>query len=316
MKKLAIIACCVITVLQVAAQQDYPVKYMDFISQQQQLHMAYIHEQPAAGANGITVLLLHGKNFYNAYWKNTIAYLLGKGYSVLAPDQIGFGNSSMPAQYQFSLQQLALNTQTLLDTLGIKKMVVLGHSMGGMLAVRYALMYPQYCRQLVLEDPIGLEDWKLSVPYLSIDEQFKKESSQTRAGLKQYMTANYFHGEWKAGYDSLLAISSKNLGDSNFAWCMALTSDMIFTQPVCYEFKNIKVPAVLITGRLDKTAPGKERAAKEIAARLGNYEKLSKEVAAIIPGCRLVLLDGIGHIPHAENFDLFKNALDKVLVNK
>jgi pimeloyl-ACP methyl ester carboxylesterase len=292
--------------------QDYPVKYFNLTSQQQPLKMAYVYEK-AAGGKGKTVVLFHGKNFSHTYWSSTIAALLKNGFNVLAPDQIGFGNSSMPDAYQYSFHQLASNTHLLMDSLGIKTPVILGHSIGGMLAVRYVLMYPAECSQLILEDPIGLEDWKLTVPYTTIDENYKTELKKTKETLKKYMLENYFHGEWKNIYDTLLEQSSVNLGNRAAAWNMALTSEMLFTQPVLYEFSQIKVPATLIIGDLDRTAPGKEKAPKAMAAKLGNYPELGKQTAAAIPGCRLVMLNGIGHIPHIENFDLFITTLLKAL---
>jgi pimeloyl-ACP methyl ester carboxylesterase len=68
---------------------------------------------------------------------------------------------------------LAQNTKAVLDELKIDKIYLLGHSMGGMLATRFALMYPEMVEKLILENPIGLEDWKLVAPYTSIDKNYK-----------------------------------------------------------------------------------------------------------------------------------------------
>jgi len=290
----------------------YPLKYHSFYSQQQKLTMAYTYEK-ASKENGKTVLLLHGKNFSGTYWNQTIKLLLQNGFNVLVPDQIGFGVSDMPQRYQYSFQQLAANTKVLADSLGISKLIVLGHSMGGMLAVRFALQYAEFCSQLILENPIGLEDWKIWVPYSPIDIEYKKELSKTLASLKKYFLDNYFHGQWKNEYDSLLYYSSRNLSNKAAAWNMALTSDMIFTQPVCYEFASIKVPTVLMIGLLDRTAIGKERVDSITASRMGNYPMLGKKVSDLIPGCKLIELNGIGHIPHVEDFGGFSKKLLEVL---
>lgn len=311
MKKYLLVFLIHLLLMDISAQDNYTVKQFGFTSQQQPLTMAYVYEK-ASSQPGKTVILLHGKNFSGQYWKKTIKALLDKGYDVLAPDQIGFGKSSMPQQYQFSFQQLAYNTHLLADTLGIKNPIVLGHSIGGMLAVRYVLMYPD-CSQLILEDPIGLEDWKLHIPYTPVDESFKKELKKTKEDLKKYMLENYFHNQWKPNYDTLLEHSSMNLGNKAAAWCQALTTDMMFTQPVLYEFSNIKVPTLLIIGDLDKTAPGKEKATEAVRASLGNYPKLAKEAAGKIPACKLIVLPGIGHVPHEENFDAFINSTWQVL---
>lgn len=96
--------------------------------------------------------------------------LTANGYRVIAPEQIGFCTPTKPTHYQYSFQQLAGNTHQLLAHLGIECAMFIGHSTDGMLAARYALMYPQQTQKLVVVNPIGLEDWKAKgVPWRSVD---------------------------------------------------------------------------------------------------------------------------------------------------
>lgn len=292
----------------------YKVKFDTIQSQQQKLVMAYMYE--TAGNSKATVMLLHGKNFNGAYWGETIKNLLLKGYNVFVPDQIGFGKSTKPKHYQYSFQQLAENTRTIMDKLKITKVIVIGHSMGGMLATRFALMFPEKVEQLVLENPIGLEDWRKWVPYKDLSFFYERELRKTAEGAKQYMLANYFHNEWKSSYDDLVYLQTAFLKHPDYpllAWNSALTYDMIITQPVVYEFKNLTVPTALILGQLDRTALGKEMVSKEVSSQMGNYPKLGKEIAGEIPNARLIELNGLGHIPHVENFSLFFEALMGVI---
>ena len=285
----------------------YPVKFLKLNVQQQEIQMAYMDINPA-NYNGKNVLLLHGKNFNGAYWGTTIAALAKEGFRVIVPDQVGFGKSTKPKSFQYTFQQLALNTKTLLDSLGIKKTTVLGHSMGGMIAVRFALMYPQTSEKVVLEDPLGLEDWKLKVPYTSVNEAYKNELKSNYAGIKKYQVENYYHGEWKAAYEpwaALLAGWTLSEDYPLIAWNAALTFDMIFTQPVCYEFQNIKSPTLLIVGKLDKTAIGKQLVPEAVRKTMGDYATLGKTTRDKIPNCTLVELENVGHLPHIEAFDRF-----------
>src|SRR5688572_11659826 len=135
----------------------FPVSFHRLHSQGEPLEMAYLDVPPTANGNGRTVLLLHGKNFPAAYWAPTIRALTQRGYRVIAPDQVGFGKSTKPRHYQFSFHALAGNTKSLLDALGINNVSVVGHSMGGMLATRFALLYPDRVDRLILVNPIGLE---------------------------------------------------------------------------------------------------------------------------------------------------------------
>ncbi|HET9450177.1 MAG TPA: alpha/beta fold hydrolase, partial [Aggregicoccus sp.] len=123
----------------------FPVRFQRVQAQGQALRMAYMDVAPARGvkANGRTVLLLHGKNFSGAYWERTARALSARGYRVVIPDQVGFGKSSKPVSFQYSLHALAAHTRALLESLGVERAAVVGHSMGGMVAVRFALLAPE-----------------------------------------------------------------------------------------------------------------------------------------------------------------------------
>lgn len=289
-------------------QHPFPVHIFKFSSQKQSLEMAYMDVQPT-NANGETVVLLHGKNFSGAYWGQTAAALGQTGYRVIIPDQIGFGKSSKPENYQFSISQLAFNTHELLKSCGVKSAHVVGHSMGGMIATRYALMYPNETKTLVLPDPLGLEDWKAKgVPYSTVDQNFQAELKQTPEKIRAYEKENYYHGQWKPEYDQwaeMLVQFESSPDYPRMAWDQALASDMIFTQPVCYEFGRLKMPVLLIIGQADRTAIGKERVSDEVKSTLGNYPELGRKTAALIPNAKLVALDGVGHLPMIEAFPRF-----------
>jgi pimeloyl-ACP methyl ester carboxylesterase len=105
---------------------DYPyeVHRFQFTSQGDEVFMAYMDVLPQQ-SNGRTVILLHGRNSCAATWENSINVLRDAGYRVIAPDQIGFCKSSKPFHYQFSIQQLAANTNALVKSLGINPAITL-----------------------------------------------------------------------------------------------------------------------------------------------------------------------------------------------
>jgi len=288
-------------------EYPFPVKYIGLDIQKQHLQMAYMDLEPAK-SNGKAIILLHGKNFSSAYWKQTAEALLEDGYRVVMPDQIGFGKSSKPQTFQYSFQQLATNTKILLDTLGIEKVVVLGHSMGGMVAVRFTLMFPETVTKLVLENPIGLEDYKIKVPYQPVDVLYSKELKQNAESIKKYQLTSYYDNKWKPEYDEWLNLTAGWTLSKDFpliAWNNALTTDMIITQPVVYELPEIKVPTLLIIGQRDRTALGKDLVSQEVKETMGNYPELGRKTKAKIPESELVELEGIGHLPHIESFERF-----------
>ncbi|CAG8865557.1 Putative aminoacrylate hydrolase RutD [Pseudomonas fluorescens] len=293
--------------------QPYPLKHFDFQSQGQSLQMGYLDVSAKGKANGRSVVLMHGKNFCAATWESTLDALSQAGYRVIAPDQIGFCTASKPVHYQYSFQQLAHNTHALLEHLGVKQATILGHSTGGMLATRYALLYPQQVERLAMVNPIGLEDWKaLGVPYRTVDQWHERELKLDAEGVRNYERKTYYDGRWKPEYErwvQMLAGLNQGPGHKAVAWNSALIYDMIFTQPVVYEFKNLEMPTLLLIGDKDTTAIGSDIASPQVKARLGNYKVLGPQIANQIPQGTLVTFEGLGHAPQIEEPQRFHQAL-------
>jgi pimeloyl-ACP methyl ester carboxylesterase len=294
----------------------YPVEWFRFQSQQRELKMALMDVKPEQ-PNGRTVVLLHGKNFCGATWERTIATLAGAGYRVIAPDQIGFCKSTKPDRYQYTFQQLATNTRLMLEARGVTRAVILGHSMGGMLAARFALMFPDVAERLVMVNPLGLEDWQAEgVPYAPVDQVYQSELRTTFDTIKAYQLKVYYNGRWKPEYDRWVEMAAGLYGGSGrelVAWNQALTADMIFTQPVVHEFGTLRVPTTLMIGGMDRTAPGAARAAPALAQRLGRYPELGRKAAAAIPGATLIEFPELGHSPQVEAPERFHEALLRAL---
>jgi pimeloyl-ACP methyl ester carboxylesterase len=292
----------------------FPVERFEFESQQQPLQMAYMYLQ--GDQQKPTVVLLHGKNFSGAYWAQTAHFLKSRGYGVLIPDQIGFGKSSKPAHYQFSFAQLADNTRALIRQLKIEKPVIVGHSMGGMLATRYALMYGDEVERLILVNPIGLEDYLEYVEYKPIDFFYAAQLKQTAEKVKAYQLKFYYDGKWDDAYDELVEFQIGWLNGPDWpqvAWNNALTYDMIFTQPVCNEWEQLKVPTRLIIGTRDRTGPGRGWKKEGVTYLLGQYQNLGKQTVNAIPDAKLYELEGLGHMPQIEAFDRFVVEFEKAL---
>lgn len=191
----------------------YPVKYFTPVIEGQAYKMAFMDVKPAT-PNGESVLLFHGKNFNGLYWKEVISFLTNEGYRVIVPDQVGWGKSAKP-NIKYTFEMLAKNNGLLLDSLQVEKVNVIGHSMGGMLAVRFALLYPGKVAKLILEDPLGLEDYKKFVPYSAMEVQYKKELNATYASYKKYQMSYY--PVWKPEYELYVKAQAEPLNQKDFA---------------------------------------------------------------------------------------------------
>ncbi len=287
----------------------YPVAFFDLEQEGQDLRMAYMDVKPAGEGNGKTVVLFHGKNFFGAYWRDTIRFLSQQGFRVVVPDQIGFGKSSK-AYLHYSFHQLAHNTKRLLEHLGIDKVQLVGHSMGGMLATRFALMYPGAATHLVLVDPIGLEDYRVFVPYLTLKQAYENELKATVEIIRKYHLTYYV--KWRPEYDEYVQVAARQRLSGDYprlALVSALTYQMIYEQPVVYEFPQVKAKTLLIIGQADRTVVGKARVPKEMLDKVGQYPELGKEAAKAIPGAKLVEIPDAGHLPQFETPEKFQQAL-------
>ena len=283
----------------------YPVSTITLKIESKQVKMAYMDVMPQS-PSGKTALLFHGKNFNGYYWKYVIGFLVKKGYRVIVPDQVGWGMSDRP-DIHYSFHLLAYNTKQLLDSLHINKVLLIGHSMGGMLAGRFTMMYPETVEKLILEDPIGLEDYKRFIPYQTLEKQFEKESKATYSSYLGYQKS-YFP-VWKPEYEQYVQAQATDLDRSDFqmvAWANALTYQMIYEQPVCYEWDRIRQSVLLIVGELDRTVVGKELLPETRKNDYGNYPQLGKKTRDAMPHCKLIETPGMGHITHIQDPALFE----------
>lgn len=286
----------------------YPSNSINFMLEETPLEMSYMDIKPD-NPNGQAVILFHGKNFNGYYWKDVIEFLKAGGYRVIVPDQIGWGKSTR-ANIHYSFHMLALNNKGLLDSLGIDKINVIGHSTGGMLAVRFALMYPERVEKLILENPVGLEDYRTFVPYQSLDALHIKEMAATYESMKKYQMTYY--PEWKPEYEQYVQAHAMDLGRQDFrqaAFVNALTTHMIYEQPVVYELRNITVPTLLVIGQFDRTIVGKDVLTEEAKQVYGQYPDLGKTAKGFIKDSKLVELDNVGHIPHVQDLPAFQKAV-------
>ncbi len=175
-------------------------------------------------------------------------------------------------------------------------------------------MYPESVNILILENPIGLEDYKTFVPYRSIDEQFQKELSATYESYKKYQQSYY--PVWKAEYEEFVKVQAAALNSSHFrniAFVNAVTYEMIYEQPVVYEYGNVKVPVFFIIGTEDRTIVGKDLISKEVQDSHGQVAMLARELTNKIPVASIIEFTGVGHIPHIQEPNLFMNAVYSIL---
>ena len=262
--------------------------------------MAYMDVAPVGEANGRTVVLFHGMNFFAAAFEPTITALTEAGFRVLAVDRLGYGRSSKPLIH-YNLHMPARHTKALLDELGIDRAAVVGHSMGGMVATRFASTYPETTTHVVMVNQIGLSDTRPGRAWADPEATYESTLATTyQSVLRGHM--RYYPRGWHpqylkwVKYQYGLTLS----GDwPRMAQVRAAQRRILYEDPVVHEWQYITSKALVIGGSDDRLVDDYPARARNVAERLQNAE--------------LVLFPGVGHAPHFDNPEEYHRELIRFL---
>lgn len=273
----------------------YPSKYLDIEVYSQDVRISYMDIAPRSTPNGHTVMLLHGNNFGGFYFGVIIDGLIDAGFRVIVPDQIGYGKSSKPiAPYNFNSQ--ARNTWLILQEEQIDKVMVVGHSMGGMLAARLTTQYPDSVERLVVYNPIGLSDSRFNRPMTPVDQIYERvlqtDYQSTRRSLSRYV--GHDPDAWNDDFESYTRIRyswTLSADWPRLAMVQSIISQMLYGDPVVYDWAHIHVPTLAFGGAEDLLLGPAEA-----------FQERMNVLADTVPNGngRALLIPGLGHVPHLE----------------
>jgi pimeloyl-ACP methyl ester carboxylesterase len=275
----------------------HPVSYLPFTLEGQDVRMAYMDVAAQGTPTGKSVILLHGMNFFGEAWTGTIEILRKEGYRVIAIDQVGFGRSSKPIVH-YSISTHAMNTKRLLDHLNIKVTDIVTHSMGGMVASRFAALYPDSVGNLAMINQIGLTDTRPGRPARDIMETYKSALTRDYSDIVKGMRAYYV--TWKPEYMKYVKIHYgwTRSGDwPRMAMVRAWQQYAIANDPVVYDWPHIKARTLVIGG--EKDGP--------------NFPAQARRVAETVQNGQLFIIPGVGHNPQFEAPDRLYPPLLKFL---
>lgn len=276
----------------------HPVHFLELERFDTPMRMAYMDVPPTGPANGQTVFIQHGMNFYAEAYTNTINALAAEGFRVLAVDRIGYGKSSKPViPYNFNF--VAANMKALLDELGIDQTAIVGHSMGGMVVTRFALLYPEVVTHVVMVNQIGLTDQRPGRPW--------SDPYADELGVATYQSIlrghqNYFPLAWPPEH---LEFVRRQYGQTlsgewpTLAMVRRLQGGMLYNDPVVYDWQHIATKALVIGGEED--------------GLVDDFPTLAKNVANELQNSAIILYPNVGHAPQIEIPDQFHADLVRFL---
>ncbi|MGM0631957.1 MAG: alpha/beta fold hydrolase [Pseudomonadota bacterium] len=276
----------------------YPVEYMDVTLFGQDGRMAYMDVEPTGPANGRTVLIFHGMNFYGKAYEPMIEALTAAGFRAIAIDRIGYGRSSK-LDIPYNLNMVSSNIKALMDHLEIDEAAAVGHSMGGMVASRFAMQYPDAVTHVAMVNQIGMTDQRQGRGWTDIEDAYERVLNGTtyesilRGHLvyfEQGFQEEYFdYVRWQ--YGQTLTAEWPRL-----ARIRAWQQSILYNDPVVYDWQHIDTKALVIGGRDDRLGGGR-------------YQEQATMVSETLPNAALILYPGVGHSPHFEHPDVFHGDL-------
>lgn len=240
--------------------------------------------------NGPPLLMIAGFSAARGVWGWQVP-AFASHLRVIAIDNRDAGESE-PETAPYTIADMASDAIALLDALDIPQASVLGHSMGGFIALRAALDYPERVNRLVLVSTSAAGGPAPARPVTLPDRATWIEDPVERT-MRRY-AGIAAPGYFDAHPDKLRAVGEWVRGNRLTFEGMARQSQAAQTRPDAHaRLPEITAPTLVIHGDADPTIP----------LRAG------EELAGGIPSARLLLMPGVGHVPHLERTAEFNAAV-------
>lgn len=223
------------------------------------------------GGQGEPLLFLHGADGLT-HWPEILDDLAER-YEVIAPDHPGFGASPSP-DWMDDISDLAYFYLDLMQALDLRRTHVVGHTLGGWIALEMAVRSQERMRDLVLLAPAGIHvkgQQKADIFLIDPDEQARMAFADAALGAQAAQRAN-------AEKYQETAIRER-IASARFAW-----NPRFYNPRLARWLHRIAIPSLIVWGDSDRIFP----------------PAYGPAFQALIPGSELVMLPECGHLPHVE----------------
>jgi pimeloyl-ACP methyl ester carboxylesterase len=252
---------------------------------------------------GPAVVLIHGVAGRAAQW-DQIVRLLAETHTVIAPDLLGHGESAKP-RGDYSLGAHASGVRDLLVGLNLERASIVGHSLGGGIAMQFAYQFPERCERLVLVSSGGLGDEvhpllraatlpgsEFLLPFLAHPRVLSAASLVPRALGRIGLRTSPDLTEMARGYQSLSNAEARSAFIHTLRGVIDPTGQRINASDRLYL--SSKMPALIVWGRRDRIIPVQH----------------ARPAHEGMPGSRLELFDDAGHFPQLDDPPRFARLLE------
>ena len=246
--------------------------------------------------DGPPIVFSHGVTIDSRVWMKQFAELPDAGVRTIAFDHRGHGES-LVGSTGHSVENLAADVRSVLETLDVRDAVLVGHSMGGIAAQAFALRHPEVLhervRGLVLLSTLAKTSISASRRLRCVAERVTG-AVDLRALMTRPDLGTLFA---RVGFGRQPVASQVELNREMLAACATATAReataALLGLDLLAELPSLDVPTLVIGGTADVITPPHE----------------SRRLAALIPGARLEMLDGAGHMIMLERTEVFHRLL-------
>jgi pimeloyl-ACP methyl ester carboxylesterase len=298
------------TIMPADLHTPLPVQHMDVSVDGALVEVAFVDSDIAGtgpGADEPPIVFIHGLSSYMGFWEHQLPHF-AKHRRVLALDLPGYGASGRP-DAPYTPPWYAEVVHQWLAALSIDSAVIVGHSMGGQVAITLAVTHPDQVDHLVLAAPAGLERFSPGTAAWMKDYWHEGRALEaTEMELRATFTTVVFNRP-DAGVERLLEERVRMSNTPAFRGTSVAVSRSIagmLDHPVTQELSDITMPSLLIFGTDDRMIPNPVFTG-------GATRTIAEQGAAAIPGARLVLIPGAGHTVHHDAPDAFNRHLAEFL---
>jgi 3-oxoadipate enol-lactonase len=243
--------------------------------------------------SGPSVVLLHGYPFNRSMWREQVEELK-QNHRVIIPDLRGHGESAVtpgPA----TMQSMAYDVASLLETLNISRATIGGLSMGGYVALAFYRLFPLRVRSLVLADTRSQADTEEAKQ--GREQQAEKAVAEGMEGIADALLPKLLAPETVAERPEIVKRLREMMVETDPEGAAAALRGMVARQDQTSFLSRIIAPTLIITGSKDALTP------------VADAELMHREIG----GSRLQIIEGAGHVSNLERPEEFNRALVKFL---
>jgi pimeloyl-ACP methyl ester carboxylesterase len=281
-------------------QYPYPVHHCPI---HHKIDIAFMDE----GKGEQTILFLHGMANYAPVWKEQIS-ILSTSARCIAIDLPGSGYSSR-GEYPYSMFFYAESVVRFIEKMKLQQLVLVGHSMGGQIAIIIALRYPHLLEKLVLVAPAGFElfaphEIMMMTSMMQMGNLFAADELHLESAIKQS-----FFSKQNSSVNIIHELKTLMQAHSPQQWReMSIKSiNGMLNEQVQMYLKNISVPTLILFGNKDALIPNS-------LIHLGETpESIAKKGASLIPNAQYKIIPNAGHFVHIEQAKEVNDAISSFI---